>query len=107
LRIGPVEGRVTDTLHDGAGRAVGGLVFNILFGIIGSFARSFQIVQRRDRSIVFKIVPFSGGRLPDRETRLIRDYADRYLPGAPLTIEVVDDIPLTAAGKRRVVVVES
>ncbi|MGH2899756.1 MAG: phenylacetate--CoA ligase family protein, partial [Solirubrobacteraceae bacterium] len=34
VRIGPIEGRVTDTLYDGAGRAVGGLVFNILFGII-------------------------------------------------------------------------
>jgi phenylacetate-CoA ligase len=106
VRIGPIEGRVTDTLYDGAGRAVGGLVFNILFGIIGSFARTFQIVQRRDRSIVFKIVLFSGAQLPARESKLIREYADRYLPGAPLTIEVVDDIPLSPAGKRRVVVVE-
>jgi phenylacetate-CoA ligase len=106
VRIGPIEGRVTDTLHDGAGRAVGGLVFNILFGIIGSFARTFQIVQRRDRSIVFKIVLFSGDQLPERETKLIRDCAERYLPGAPLAIEVVDDIPLSPAGKRRVVVVE-
>jgi phenylacetate-CoA ligase len=106
VRIGPIEGRVTDTLYDGAGRAVGGLVFNILFGIIGSFARTFQIVQRRDRSIVFKIVLFSGAQLPARETKLIREYADRYLPGAPLSIEVVDDIPLSPAGKRRVVVVE-
>jgi len=106
VRIGPIEGRVTETLVDGSGRAVGGLVFNILFGVIGSVARSFQVVQRLDRSLVFKVVPFSGDKLPDRETALIHDHARRYLPGVPFTIEVVDDIPLTAAGKRRVVVVE-
>jgi phenylacetate-CoA ligase len=106
VRIGPIEGRVTDTLTDGAGRAVGGLVFNILFGIIGAVARSFQIVQRRDLSVVFKVVPYAGDRLPDRETQLIHQYAQRYLPGVAFAIEIVDDIPLTAAGKRRVVVVE-
>jgi phenylacetate-CoA ligase len=106
VRIGPVEGRVTETLLDAAGRPVGGLVFNILFGIIGAVARSFQVVQRLDRSIVFKVVPFSGDQLPDRETRMLHDTAQRYLPGVPFAVEVVDDIPLTAAGKRRVVVVE-
>ena len=34
-RIGPIEGRVTETLRDGHGNAVGGLVFNILFGVLG------------------------------------------------------------------------
>jgi phenylacetate-CoA ligase len=106
VRIGPIEGRVTETLVDGAGRAVGGLVFNILFASIGHVAHSFQVVQRLDRSIVFKVVPTSGDRLPERETKILHDYAQRYLPGVPLTIEVVADIPLTAAGKRRVVVVE-
>lgn len=106
VRIGPIDGRVTETLHDGAGRAVGGLVFNILLAAIGGAVRSFQVVQRLDRSIVFKVVPASGGQLPERETQILRDYAQRYLPGVPLTIEVVAEIPLTAAGKRRVVVVE-
>jgi phenylacetate-CoA ligase len=106
VRIGPIEGRVTETLVDGSGRAVGGLVFNILLATIGGVTQSFQVVQRLDRSIVFKVVPASGDKLPDRETKLLRDHAQRYLPGVPLTIEVVDDIPLTAAGKRRVVVVE-
>jgi phenylacetate-CoA ligase len=106
VRIGPIEGRTTDTMFDGEGRAVGGLVFNILFSTIGQVARSFQVVQRADRSVVFKVVPFGGPRLPAREEAILREHAARYLPGVPFAIQVVDDIPLGAAGKRRVVVVE-
>jgi phenylacetate-CoA ligase len=105
-RIGPIEGRVTETLIDGQGRAVGGLVFNILLASIGTVAKSFQVVQRRDRSVTFKVVLIAGDKLAERETKILRDHAARYLPGVPFAIEVVDDIPLTAAGKRRVVVVE-
>jgi phenylacetate-CoA ligase len=105
-RIGPIEGRVTETLYDGAGRPVGGLVFNILIAIIGDVAQSFQITQRKDRSIVLRIVPSDGERIPEREAQLLRNQAERYLPGAPFSIEIVKEIPLSPAGKRRVVVVE-
>jgi len=105
-RIGPIQGRVTETMYDGQGNAVGGLVFNILFSTIGHVARSFQAVQRADGSVVFKVVPYEGQKLPPHEERMLRNHAERYLPGAPFTIEVVDDIPLTEAGKRRVVVCE-
>jgi hypothetical protein len=81
-------------------------VFNILFGMIGHVARNFQITQRADRSIVFKIVPFEPSGIPAREAQLIHEHVARYLPGVPFTIQIIDDIPLTAAGKRRVVVVE-
>jgi len=106
VRIGPVEGRVTETLVDGQGRPVSGLVFNVVLAIVGEGARAFQVVQRKDRSVVLKIVPFRGDGLPERETKILRDYAERYLPGVAIAIEVVDDIPLTAAGKRHPVVVE-
>lgn len=102
-----IEGRTTETMYDGTGRPVGGLVFNILFSTIGHVARSFQVVQRADRSVVFKVVPYAGAKLPDKEEQILREHAARYLPGAKFEISVVDDIPLTAAGKRRVVVVEA
>ncbi|MBV8761681.1 MAG: phenylacetate--CoA ligase family protein, partial [Deltaproteobacteria bacterium] len=106
VKIGPVQGRITETMYDGEGNAVGGLVFNILFSTIGHVAKSFQVVQRRDRSVIFKIVPYEGRALPEREESILRAHAARYLPGAPFAIEIVDHIPLTPAGKRKVVVVE-
>ena len=105
-RVGPIEGRTTETLRDGRGNAVGGLVFNILFGVMDQVARKFQVVQRLDGSVVMKVVPQVGPRLPQGNERAIQAFADKYLPGAPFAIEYVEDIPLTAAGKRKVVVVE-
>ena len=106
-KLRQIDGRTTETMYDGTGRPVGGLVFNILFSTIGHVARAFQVVQHADGSIVFKVVPYVGHSLPAREEQILRDHAARYLPGAPFEIDVVDDIPLTAAGKRRVVVVEA
>ncbi|HEY5945914.1 MAG TPA: hypothetical protein VIV40_10510 [Kofleriaceae bacterium] len=105
-RIGQIQGRVTETMYDGKGNAVGGLVFNILFSTIGHVARSFQVHQREDGSVIFKVVPYTGSVLPSREEELLRAHAERYLPGAPFSIEIVDNIPLSPAGKRRVVVCE-
>jgi phenylacetate-CoA ligase len=105
-RIGPIEGRTTETLRDGRGNAVSGLVFNVLFGVMDQVAKKFQVVQRLDGSVVMKIVPQVGTRLPDENYRAIHAFADKYLPEAPFAIEYVEDIPLTPAGKRKVVVVE-
>jgi len=105
-RIGQIQGRVAETMYDGQGRAVSGLVFNMLFSTIGHVARSFQVHQHEDGHVVFKVVPYQGADLPSREEQLLRSHAERFLPGAPFTIEIVDNIPLSPAGKRRVVVCE-
>lgn len=105
-RIGPIDGRVTETLRDGRGNPVGGLVFNILFGVIGEVARNFRVTQRADRSVVFEVVPMTGDRLPAREEAALRAHAAKYLPGVAFEIAVVRELPLSASGKRRVVVVE-
>lgn len=105
VRIGPIEGRVAETLHDGQGRPVSGLLFSILFVPLAEAASQFQVVQKVDRSVVLRLVPKRNGLAPGAE-KIARDFVAKYLPGCKFTIDIVDDIPNTAAGKRRLVVVE-
>jgi len=105
-KIGPVEGRTTETLRDGAGNAVSGLVFNILFGVMDQVASQFQVVQRKGGEVVMRVIPQIGAALPAANEQQIHAFAAKYLPGTPFAIEYVAEIPLTAAGKRKVVVVE-
>jgi phenylacetate-CoA ligase len=106
-RIGPVDGRVADTLFDGHGNRVGGLVFEFLFREMIEVARQIQVVQAKDRSVVVKLVLNQrGGALSPAMQTMVQGVFDRYLPAVPFRTEIVDDIPLTSAGKRRLVVVE-
>jgi len=105
-RFGPVEGRVAETLRDVRGNPVNGLLFSILFVSLLEHVRQFQAVQRADGHLILKIVPLGGGPLAPAAAALSREFVAKYMPGTQLTIDVVDDIPLTAAGKRRLVVVE-
>jgi len=105
-RIGPIDGRVSETLNDGDGNAVGGLVFAVLIAVLDHVARNFQVVQKLDGSVVLRVVPNGGTKLPDKEHRAVHAFAAKYLRHTKFTVEYVDEIPLTPAGKRNVVVVE-
>ncbi len=104
-RLESVEGRVTDTLRDGAGQAVSGLLFNVIFSVLAREVEEFQVVQHKDRTIDLKLVPraaFDNGVLD-----VVKESCQRFLPGVDLRTELVPKIPLGKNGKRRVVVVES
>jgi phenylacetate-CoA ligase len=106
-RIGPIQGRLTETLRDASGAPVSGLVFNILFVSLAEHARQFQAVQHPDGTITLKIVPsHRGAALPRIVHDLTRSFAGKYVPGIAVTIQAVDDIAPTASGKRQVVIVE-
>jgi phenylacetate-CoA ligase len=106
-RMGPIEGRVAETLRDGAGNKVNGLMFNVLFLNLVEHAKQFQAVQHVDGQLTIKIVPMQEHQpLPVEAKALVDQFCAKYLPGVPVTVERVDDIPPGPAGKRRLVVVE-
>jgi phenylacetate-CoA ligase len=104
-RLDRIEGRATDTLRDGAGRAVSGLFFNVLFAALAHKVREFQVVQRKDLAIELKIVPttlFDDALLED-----VRSHCQKHIPGVELRTEIVAQLTADRGGKLRVVAVES
>ena len=105
LRFGPVEGRVADTLVDGNGARVNGLVFNVVFTNYSHVVHRFQAVQHKDKRITLRLVQTRDLTAPERLD--IEGHLRKYFPGIELTIERVAEIPAGKNGKRRVVIVES
>lgn len=103
-RLSALEGRVTETLRDGAGAPVSGLVFNVVMVSIAHAIRQFQAVQHKDGSLTLNVVPST--RFDDGVRAALIETARTYLPGVPITLKLVEDIPALASGKRQVVVVE-
>jgi len=105
-RFGPIEGRVTETMRDGDGNPVEGILFNILFLNVGKWTTQFQVVQKLDRRLEIKVVPKTPGTLAPEADALIRQFVGAHMKGIAIDIQVVDEIPLTPAGKLKRVVVE-
>lgn len=106
-RIGPIDGRVTDTLRDGKGNPVNGLLFSILFVSLIAEAREFQIVQRKSGDLAIRVVPAQPGvRMSPALDKVANDFLAKYLPGIKYQWEYVDAIEAAAGGKRHIVVVE-
>ena len=103
-RLERVEGRVTETLRNGAGEPVGGLLFAVILSALPSAVRQFQAVQHQDGSVTLKVVPTEA--FEERMGERILEVARRYLTGVSVRIEVASEIPCSPAGKRALVRVE-
>jgi phenylacetate-CoA ligase len=103
-RLASVEGRVAETLIDGTGARVNGLVFNVVIAHIAHAIRQFQVVQHKDRSVTLRVAPTSTFDGSIEAT--LRATWERYLAGVPVRLELVNDIAASPSGKRQVVVVE-
>jgi phenylacetate-CoA ligase len=104
-RLQRVEGREADTVRDAQGRPVGGLFFMVLFSVLADKVRQFQVVQRKDRSIDVNVVP--ARQFDDVLIETIKRNCEKAVPGVPLRMHVVSDIPVGPSGKSRVVIVEA
>ncbi|MDX1969710.1 MAG: phenylacetate--CoA ligase family protein [Planctomycetaceae bacterium] len=100
--LSKVVGRQLDTLDTPDGRKIPGEFFPHLLKEFPAIRR-FQVVQEAVERISLKLVVDGGLTLADRELLLSEI---RKCTGAAVEIQLqlVDDIPLTKAGKHRVVV---
>lgn len=103
-RIAGVEGRTADTLTDGDGNRVAGLMFSMLLSSLKDIINQFQVIQHKDKSVTVKLIP--GPRYEEEGRAAVQNVVQKYLRGLPVAIEEVGEIVLDPSGKRRIVRVE-
>lgn len=103
-RLAKVDGRTNDTLRDSKGKPVSGLFFAVMFSVMADKVRQFQVLQRRDRSLVVSLVPARA--FDEQVVELVRQSANKALGGVPVEVRVVPEIAVEPSGKLRIVTVE-
>lgn len=97
-----VVGRQLDTLETPDGRKIPGEFFPHLIKEFPA-VRRFQVIQQKRDSITIRLVVEGGLTLAERE-RLLHEVRRCAGTVVDVQLEIVDDIPLTNAGKLKVVV---
>jgi phenylacetate-CoA ligase len=103
-RIQSVDGRSADTLTDGDGNRIAGLLLSMLLSSLKDIINQFQIVQHPDRSVTIRLIP--GPRYEEEGRGSVKAMVEKYLRRVPVEVREVSEIPVEASGKRRIVVVE-
>lgn len=101
-RMASIQGRDTDHITTPDGNR---LIVHFFTGILEHVTEieSFQVVQDLPDAIRLRVVPASGIGL-DEEARIRSLLWEKGAQSLRIDIEVVDEIPLTAGGKRRFVI---
>lgn len=100
--IADVEGRLLDTIVTPAGKMVPGEFFPHLAKEFSEI-KQFQVVQDEIERLVIKVV--QEGEFAGPPLKRFRDEVKQVVgDDVTLDIQIVDEIPLTATGKRRVTV---
>jgi phenylacetate-CoA ligase len=104
-KLASVDGRRAETLTDGEGNPLPGIVFHAYFADAEvELARQFQCIQQREGTVVLRVVKgrdWSAERM-ELKLRQLR----QYMRGRELRVEYVDTILPGPSGKMRTVVVE-
>ena len=98
-----VIGRVSDMIYGAAGQKVHGEFFTHLLEQLEWPAKfkvaQYQVVQAADRSITWKVV--SGVQPGESDIAEMVVYVRDQMGDLAVTVELVDEIPVTESGKRR------
>ena len=100
-RLAQVEGRILDLIRSPSGQVLPGEFFPHFLKDFPAVER-FQVRQDRPDRLVISLVLRRA--LEASEEQAVLDQTRRALPGVEPVIRPVEDIPVTAAGKRRVTI---
>jgi phenylacetate-CoA ligase len=104
-KVAHVDGRRVDTLRDAQGHPVPGMLFISLLQSETQMLRAFQVVQKKSGALELKVVrgrEWDAARFDGITRRL-----EGYFRGLPLVVAYCDEIPASASGKRRPIIVEN
>ena len=97
-----IQGRDTDIILTPTGNR---LIVHFFTGIMEHFKEieTFQVVQPTEDTLVIRVVPAQGYSDPIAE-RVRRTLQENGADDLAISVETVEEIPLTSGGKRRFVI---
>jgi phenylacetate-CoA ligase len=104
-KLSRVEGRRMETLRDGNGDPVPGMLFASLLQLDAGALRAFQVVQKKSGEVELKVV--RGREWNEERFKAASRRLKSYFKGLPFKVTFCDDIPASKSGKRRPIIVET